>query len=136
MPLASCSPERDAYAMLCEFISAYGAEGVIYSPHIPEGQDGYVYEGLMSKIYLFSGEFPENYAVFLGGRTDYSSECGIFICRDADMLSMVEEMCLERIRLVLSGSDNGFVKKSRNLCFYSAMSDKACAEKIFKEIIR
>lgn len=132
----SCRAERDAYAMLCEFVKAYGAEGTIYSPCVPEGEDGYVYEGLVEKIYLFSGDFPENYAIFLNSHPDYSSECGIFVCHDADMLSTVEEMCLERIRLICGRADNAFVRKSGNLCFYSTMKDKTRAEKLYHEIIR
>ena len=136
LPLSSCSREYDAYSMLCEFVSAYGAEGTVYSPIVPEGEDGYIYEGLVERIYLFSGEFPENYAIFLNSHPDYSSECGIFVCSDAEMLSMVEEMCLERIGLLCGRAENAFLKKSGNLCFYSTMQDRVRAEKIFNEIIR
>lgn len=134
--LCSCEDNRDACEMLTEFINTYGAEGTIYSPSIMEGEDGYIYDGMMERIYLFSGEFPENYAVFLNGRSDFASECAIFICPDADMLQKVEEMSLERIRLIASGKDHAFVKRSGSVCFYSTMKDRARAEKIFSEIIR
>ena len=134
--LTSCEKNVDAYDLLTEFISTYGAEGIIYSPIVPEGDDGYVRDGLTKRIYLYSGEFPENYAIFFNGHTDFSSECAVFVCTDADTLAMVEEMSLERIRLVASGADHAFVRKSGSICFYSTMKDRARAEKIFSEIIR
>lgn len=134
--LLSCRAEPDAYAMLNSFVRTYGAEGIIYSPEIAEGNAGYVYEGLMEKIYRFSGDFPTNYAVFLNNRVDHPSECGLFVCSDAEMLDMVEEMCLERIRLLSLGEDHAFVKRSRNICFYSTMQDRDRAERIFSQIIR
>ena len=136
LTLCSCRDQPDAYQLLSEFVSAYGAEGTIYSPSVPEGEDGYVREGLPKMIYLFSGEFPENYAIFLNGHTDPSSECAIFVCQDANMLNMVEEMSLERIRLVAAGADYAFVRRSGNICFYSTLKQRDRAEKIFSEIIR
>ncbi len=136
LSLCSCRRERNAKEMLSEFILIYGAEGVIYSPEIPEGNDGYIRDGLIEKIYIFYGAFPENYAIFLNAHTDFSSECGLFICTDAEMIDRVEEMCLERIRLLAMGDDRAFVKQSGNVVFYSTMSDRKRAEKVFNEIIR
>ena len=136
LSLFSCESRRDAYEIIDSFVSAYGAEGIIYSPKINEGDEGYINSDLIRKIYVFSGRFPENYAIFLNNHTDFSSECGAFVCSDADMLNMVEEMCLERIRLLSGGEDHAFVKRSRDVCFYSTMKDRARAEKIFSQIIR
>lgn len=136
LALSSCEERRDAYSMLHGFISAYGAEGVIYSPVIPEGEQGYITDGLIEKLYIYSGELPDNFAIFLANRTESFSECAIFICRDADMLAMVEEMCLERVRLLSAGRTNAFVRKSRMLVFYSTMQDRSRAERLFSEIIR
>ena len=134
--LCSCHRERNARQMLNEFIHTYGAEGVIYSPDIPEGSDGYIYDGLINKIYIFHGSVPNNYAIFLNSRADLASECAIFICTDAEMTDRVEEMCLERVRLLVSGDDRAFVKRSGSIVFYSTMPDRERAEKIFNEIIR
>lgn len=134
--LVSCSNEPDTYRLLCEFVKTYGAEGVIYYPDAAEGEDGYITKGFIEKIYLFYGSFPDNFAILLNSRTDYSSECGIFFCDDAEMLQMVEEMCLERIRLICHGDDRAFVKRSGKIVFYSTMPDRVRAERIFSEIIR
>ena len=134
--LSSCRAEPSAYDMLSEFIAVYGAEGVIYSPEIPEGQSGYVPDGMMKRIYVFSGEFPKNYAVYLNARPTEFSECGLFVCEDADTLSRMEESCLERVNLLSMGDSRGFVSVSGNRVFYSTMQDRECAEKIWREIIR
>lgn len=133
---SSCKRNSDAYKMLNEFILTYGAEGIIYSPKVPEGNDGYIRDGLIEKIYRFHGGFPENFAIFLNTHPDYSSECGIFVCSDVEMRYRVEEMCLERIKLLATGDKRAFVKRSGNIVFYSTMPDRDRAEKIFNEIIR
>ena len=134
--LVSCREGRNARRMLEDFVAAYGADGIIYSPEVGEGNDGYVYDGLMERIYVFSGSFPTNYAVFLNSRPDFYAECAIFVCSDAAMLNTVEEMCLERVRLLSGGANHAFVRRSGNICFYSTMPDRERAEKIFSEIIR
>ncbi len=134
--LASCRPERDAYSMLRELAATYGAEGIIYHPAATEGEEGFVYDGLLHKIYLYSGAFPEDYAILLNARHDYSSECGVFICTDAEMLGAVEAMCLERIALLCQNDSRAFVKRYGMTVFYSTMQDRERAEKIFNEIIR
>ena len=133
--LTACADEPSADEILRDFISAYGASGVIYSSECVEGDDGYLPSGKLEKIYVFSGRFPENYAIFLNLRAGYGSECGAFVCDDTDMRLSVEEMCLERIRL-LSGGENAFIKRSGNIVVYSTMSDGARAEQIFDKIIK
>ena len=134
--LSSCAKEPDAYTLLHDFVQVYGAEGIIYSPKMEEGEAGYVYDGLMEKIYIFSGDLPTNYAVLLNSRILDPSECAIFVCTDAEMMTMIEKMCLERIRLLSLGSDHAFVKRSANICFYSTLPDRARAERVFSQIIR
>ena len=134
LSLISCEAEGDAYSMLSEFIAAYGAEGVIYSPSIPEGKDGYVSDGLIERAFVFSGRFPESYAIFLNSHTSGQYECGIFVCSDAEELRCAEECALERVRLL--GGKKGFVKRRGRVVYYSTMADRERAERIFDEIIR
>ena len=133
LTLASCKEERSADALLRSFLSVYSAEGVVYSPTVAEGEDGYIDEPLFKKIYLYDGKMPTNFAVFLNSHTDSDSECALFVCRDGTELLAVEEMCLERLRLLTSPS--GFIVRSGNTVFYSTMSDKARAERIWRSII-
>lgn len=134
--LYSCKGERDAHRLLKEFITVYGAEGVIYSPNIAEGESGYIEKGFLEKIYVFSGNFPDNYALFLNTHPISPAECGVFVTDNADEIAMVEEMCLERIRLLSGGGEHAFVKISGDTVFYSTMQDRERAEKIWREIIR
>lgn len=131
LSVSSCQPKQTAYEIVSEFTKAYGAEGIIYSPHIPEGQPGYVGDGLIERAYHFSGRFPDDYAILLNSHTTDPSECGAFICNDADMLASAEEFCLERVRLL----GGGFVKRRGRVVYYSTMKDVERAERLFKEII-
>ncbi len=134
--LYSCEQQQDPYLLLDEFVKAYGAEGVIYSPKISEGEAGYIPSGLIEKIYRFYGEFPEDYAILLNSRPEYGGECALFVCEDADMLLSMESVCLERMRLLDSKGEHSFLKIKGNLLFYSTMSDKALAQRLWHEIIR
>ena len=134
--LFSCGEEINAYEALREFVLAYGAEGVIYSPEIEEGQEGYIPNGLIERIYNYWGEFPENYAVLLNSRTEDFFECGVFVCDDADSLLSIEEACRERIGLLTKGEGQGFIKISRMTVFYAVLEDRERAEEIWREIIR
>ena len=133
--LCACQSEVSAEELLSEFISAYGAEGIIYSSECVEGDEGYLPEETLSKIYLYSGRFPENWAIFLNSHATYGSECGVFVCDSADMRLSVEKTCLERVRL-LSGGENSFVIRSGNIVFYSTMQDGERAERLFKKILK
>ena len=136
LSLFSCTAEPDSFEMLKDFIKAYGASGVIYSPHIPEGREGYIPKGFIEKIYVFSGDFPDEYAVFLNSRPEYGYECALFICSDAATLDMMEEASLERIALLDGRGERSFVKRTSNSIFYSTMKDKKRAEALWREMIR
>ena len=131
LSMFSCQEEQTAYEIISEFTRAYGATGIIYSPHIAEGQPGYVGDGLIERAYHFSGRFPDDYAILLNSHTTEPSECGAFICQDADTLASAEEFCLERVRLL----GGGFVKRRGRVVYYSTMQDAERAERLFKEII-
>ena len=131
--LVSCSEERSAVSLLDSFISVYSADGVIYTPSREEGEEGYIDESLFSKIYRYDGDMPRNFALFLNSHTDHTSECAVFVCRDGDELMRVERMCLERVALL--SSESGFVVRSHGTVFYSTMSDKARAQRLWRSII-
>ena len=134
--LSSCKNEPDAYELLSDFVNSYGAEGIIYSPLISEGEKGYMPSGMVERIYIFCGNLPRNFAVFLNSHADSRSECGVFVCSDAAQCQIVEEACLERIELLGQGSEVAFVKRTDNVVFYSTMTDRKRAEQLWREIIR
>ena len=103
--LSSCKNEPNAYELLSDFVNSYGAEGIIYSPLISEGEKGYMPSGMVERIYIFCGNLPRNFAVFLNSHADSRSECGVFVCSDAAQCQIVEEACLESGRC---GQRNGY----------------------------
>ena len=132
--LVSCEEEKSAYDILTEFSRAYGIEGIIYSPELSEGVDGYITEGLIERVFLFTDGMPRNFAVLLNTHIDNPSECGVFVCSDNVQVARCEEIALERVRLFTSGV--GFVKRRGRVVYYSTLSDSKRAEELFKEIIR
>lgn len=135
LSFSSCKKEASAEEMLREFIYSYGVEGIVYTPTARLGEQGYVYDGLTEKIFVYSGEFPQNYAVLLNFRSSYGGECGVFVCDDSEEWQAVSEMCEERVAL-LSRGEGGIVLRSRGVIFYSTLDDSKRAEEIWYKILR
>ena len=136
LQLFSCAKRLSANDLLSEFADLYCLDGVIYSPEKKVGEEGYVYEGLMERVYTYEGNFPENYAVILNARTDFSSECGVFVCVDATQRGMIEQMCRDRIILLTGDSDGGIIIRSGLVVFYSTLDGGENVENAWKKIIR
>jgi hypothetical protein len=134
LSLVGCREEQNAYDILSEFASTYGAEGVIYSPSVSEGSPGYISDRLVERVFLFTEGLGDNFALLLNSHIDLPSECGVFVCSDDEEVRLAEEICLERVRL-LSGN-GGFVKKRGRVVYYYVLSDPGRAERIFREIIK
>ena len=130
----SCTEKRSAYELLSSFVDAYGARGVIYSPTVSDGEDGYIDRDMFRRIYAFGDEFPEDFAVLLNLHTDTPAECAVFICRDTAELDTVYEMCEERVRL-LSVPDSSFIVRCDTVLFYSTLPDVQRARRIWHRVI-
>ncbi|MBO5907801.1 MAG: hypothetical protein J6Q85_06600 [Clostridia bacterium] len=133
--LTSCEDEPDAYSMLNQFIALYSAEGVIYSPTVPEGEVGYLRPDAFFSIYVYYGQEPKNYAVFLNSHVDFGSECGVFVTKSDRELAALMEACLERIRLLV-GDGGGIVISCRGVLFYSTMSEPNFVESCWNRVLR
>ena len=83
---------------------------------------------------MFYQDFPDNFAIFLNSHADYGSECGVFVCDGGIGISEVEEMCLERIRLLGRGGENSFILREGRVVFYSTMSDGERARGIWRTL--
>lgn len=134
LSLAGCREEQNAYDILSEFVTDYGAEGIVYSPSVSEGSPGYISDRLVERAFLFTEGIGDNFALLLNSHIDKVCECGVFVCSDDEEVRLAEEICLERVRL-LSG-DRGFVKKRGRVVYYYVLSDPDRAERIFREIIK
>lgn len=122
--------------MLEEFLYTYGIDGIIYSPSVPEGKDGYITEELFDKIYVYEGSLPENSAIFLNPRTDEYIECAIFITESEQERAAITDMCTERIHLIDSAGKHSFILRSNNVVFYSALPNKDKAKAVIEKILR
>lgn len=134
LSLVGCREEQNAYDILSEFVTDYGAEGVIYSPSVSEGSPGYITDGLVERVFLFTDGIGENYALLLNTHIDTPSECGVFVCSDDSEARLAEEICLERVRLL--SEKNGIIKRRGRVVYYYVLSDPDRAERIFREIIK
>lgn len=133
--LSGCGKEPSAEEILKEFVTAYGAEGTIYSPSRERQEAGYIPDGMMEKVYIFSGSFPENYALFLNDHSHKGSECGVFVCSDAEERERVTEMCIERASLVADSKESVIIIKSGRVIAYSTFEDQKRAKELLGKII-
>ncbi len=134
--LVSCTSEPNAYTALSEFISAYGASGIIYSPQLAEDEDGYIDGELFGRIFVTNESPPENYALFLNSHADYGSECGIFVTSDAVERERIAEMCEERVRLLDPAGESRVILRHGSVIFYSTMSERERVTDIFLDVLR
>ena len=134
--LTSCDETPTAFDMLSEFVSSYGAEGIIYRSDKETWEEGYVEYDLLKKIYVFYRDFPEEFAIFLNSHADYGSECGVFVCKDMGECSDVEEVCFERIKALKKTDGGAFVVREGTVVFYSTMSDGERAREIWRNVTK
>ena len=133
--LVSCEREYLADELISDFVSAYRAEGVIYSYSVMEGELGYVCDGFLERIFVFYGELPRNFALLLNSHADYGAECGVFVCDGIDELEIVSEACLERMRILDKSGEYSLLIRTKNTVFYSTLRDKERAGNIWRQII-
>lgn len=133
--LASCRESPDAYDMMRDFARDYGISGVIYSPDVPEGEDGYTTPELISRIYLTGEVIPSDYAVILNCRADYGAECGVFVCDSEAERAAAIEMCEERLRILSRGDGTSLLIRSGKTVFYSTLTDHERAEDLWRKIV-
>ncbi len=130
---SSCSEAGDPTASLGEFVSAYGAEGIIYSTDVEEGQEGYISPEIERTIFGTT-DMPPSYAIFLNTHLDYASECGAFLVRGDR--SEIISLCKRRISLLDPAGDHSFIAIYGDIVFYSTMSDAQRARRIADVVFR
>ena len=123
----SCSESRDPTDGVTEFVSAYGARGIVYSTSCAEGEEGYITEDI-EKAFFGNNEPPENYAIFLNTHLDYASECGAFLV-EGDRNDVIS-ICQRRVKLLDPEGSRSFIVVYKDTVFYSTMSDKDKAKKL------
>lgn len=132
--LVCCREEYPAEKLMNDFLYSYGATGTVYSPSRAEGEYGYVTPSLLSLIYVYDGDFPENFAIYLNPKSDYGSECGFFVAESEDERERILDMCEERLALITRGEGGLIITRGR-VVFYSAMSDTERAGRVARRVI-
>lgn len=130
---SGCTEVKDPTAALSDFVSAYGAEGIIYSTEIKEGQEGYISPDTAKTIFGTT-DLPDSYALFLNTHLDYASECGAFLARGD--LGEVISLCKRRINILDREGKHSFIAIYGDVVFYSTMTDKERAQKIADVVFR
>lgn len=137
LSLFSCGKEPpSAERLLSDFISSYGAFGVIYSKEVPEGERGYIDGSFFSTLYGDEADFESDYAVFLSSSIDEISEVGVFAVRDESSRIYAEQLCRKRLTLLtkMGYGDSSVLLVRGQVIFYSTLPDPERAERIWLDI--
>ena len=142
---ASCSAknERSARALMEDFLSIYGAGGILFSPDLPEGEIGYCGEDFFADLFGRTAAGVRDYAVFLLARPDGAGECAVFVCASAYDARGVLELCENRLELIRSlaiGTDvsaarDAFFLRSGNTVVFCALYDNAAARRAWERVL-
>ena len=142
--LASCDEGRSALSIMSEFCEAYSVGGVVYSPHIREGERGYSDEDFFIELYGEGSDSVSDYSVLLLSGLSDVGECAVFICYSDYDATLVSDMCYRRIELLksLSGAvdtsfaDDAFVLRRGKTVVMCALADNERGKRIWKKVIQ
>ena len=135
--LPSCGEiSESASSLLCVFAEAYGADGIIYSPDVAEGEAGYVDSNFFRVLFGGEADFESDYAVFLSASLEAVYEAGVFVCRDDTSLLYAEELLRDRISLLskMGYAGSPILIRRGDTVFYSTLPDARRAEDIWRDI--
>ena len=125
--LSACSPPPPPVDLLSEFVSSYGAEGVIYHSEAKAGENGYLSPELAS-LAFGDRELPSSYAILLNVHLDTATECGLFLIK-GDRRECIE-LCTVRTSLLDKSGERSFISIYGDYIFYSTLSDKERAKRL------
>ena len=135
LQLVSCGSAPDPVDMLRDFTEAYSAEGIIYYSEAREGEIGYLDPETGGILFRELEQMPDCYAILLNSRSDYGSECGVFVSRGSLELEEISEMCERRMKL-LRGGERSLLIRSESTVFYSTLPNPERVEKLWRDILR
>ncbi len=141
--VCACSETKSADYIMGEFVSAYGAGGVIYAKSVPEGESGYADSDFFPTMYGEGEDCVSDYAVLLLSDMDTVGECAVFICYSEYDAILVSDMCTRRLSLLrslmgsvdVSFTEDAFIRRYGRVVVMCALSDNERAERIFDRII-
>ena len=139
--VTSCGESVSAYDMIREFSAAYGEIGTVYSPSVPEGERGFVREGLFESLYGDYLGSVSDYAVILHSDGVRISECAVMVAVSEYDALLLSDALFERIELIRtvaeddSSLDGAFVRRRGRLVVMCAVDDNGRAARIFDKLM-
>ena len=141
--LVSCRENVSARDMMDAFMAEYKISATVFSPSVPEGEPGYVYDGFFELVYSGGEESVADYAAVFLSDTKSIAECAFFLCTSEYDAIRVSEICLGRIEMVNSlvgyplAQDNppAVIRRDRWV-FMAILDDNARASAVASRILR
>ena len=138
--LSSCSAHPGAHFGMASFAEVLGG-GVVYSPEIKEGEQGYIDGDFFALMFGEYYSFDGDYAVWLSSSLSSAEEGGAFFCDSSYSARIAAEMLLERIELVENLSSaasldvqESFVMQLGSAVVYYYGANAELARRTYKEI--
>ena len=136
LTFSSCGAKgRTAEELLSEFVSSYGAGGVIYSSEAG-GEWEYADGEFFAALYGATADFESGFAVLLSSSLDCVYEAGVFVTHDTTSRLYAEELCRKRLDLLIKmgASDTPLLIKRKNVIFYGCLPDAERAERLWLDM--
>ncbi|MBR2650419.1 MAG: hypothetical protein IKD45_02045 [Clostridia bacterium] len=132
-----------ASEMMSAFLSEYGIEAVIYTPSIPEGEEGYFSPDMFYTMYSRDTSAVSDFALIMLSRSVSLGECAVFVCYNTYDAIVMSEACQRRLLLFSSASginvecytEDAFVKRHGNIVVMCALRDNTAAQRIWSGIL-
>ena len=147
LSLTACGKTPSAVSAMDSFRDAFGGGGILFSPTVLEGEDGYIGTDWLVAFFGESAADAENplpadYAVLLFPSLAGAREAGVFVCDDTGDALRLCELCLDRLELLRSVAraggtpvpDGAFVRRYGKTVVYAVVEDAERAEAVFSRL--
>ena len=134
---------KRAYDIMRKFADEYGIERTVFSPDVPEGEDGYCADGFLDRVFGNISECVSDYALIFISDLDAVGECAILVCYSGYDTIAVTEAALRRIDLLRresggldsSNISTAFVERHGNAVILSVLPDNERALNLFDKLL-
>ena len=138
--LFSCTEQKSAVSLMEDFVSAYGIRKTVFSSSLKEGEDGFVSEGFLEKLYGDIGESVYEFAVVFTSDLRSLGECSVFVCHTAYDALTVSEAATDRIQMIrklsvegdTSSLEDAFVLRKGKVVVMCALDDNGRARSLWE----
>ncbi len=141
--LVGCSQPADPCGMMESFANSYPLMGIIYSPRIPQQEEGHVGKEFFTSLFGEGERYVADYAVIFTSAPDAVGECSVLVCHSEYEALLAADMCRRRLDMLgkmsnsldTSSLTDSFVIKSGKIVVMSALPDNALSRNIWRKIL-